>query len=112
MVSHSPEADPCQFKLNLKQKRLPITTFKISNEADIPASEIPRMFEKFYRIPRSDPWQQGGTGLGLALIKKLVETLDGWIEADSQDGWTVLTVHLPLLKGGEREGDSASPLRA
>lgn len=103
-VSHSPEADPHQFNLNLKQERLPVTTFKISNEADIPASEIPRMFEKFYRIPKSDPWQQGGTGLGLALIKKLVETLHGWIEADSRDGWTVLTVHLPMLKGGEREG--------
>jgi len=103
-VSYSPDADPRQFKLKLNQERLPITTFKISNEADIPASEIPRMFEKFYRIPKSDPWQQGGTGLGLALIKKLVETLNGWIEADSRDGWTVLTVHLPMLQGSEGEG--------
>jgi len=103
-VGYSPDADPRQFKLQLNQERMPITTFKISNEADVPASEIPRMFEKFYRIPKSDPWQQGGTGLGLALIKKLVETLNGWIEADSRDGWTVLTVHLPMLQGGEREG--------
>ncbi len=97
-VGYSPDADPRQFKLNLAQERLPVTTFKISNQAEIPASEIPRMFEKFYRIPKSDPWQQGGTGLGLALIKKLVETLHGWIEADSQAGWTVLTVHLPTLE--------------
>ena len=96
-VRYSPDADPRQFKLQLNQERMPITTFTISNEADVPASEIPRMFEKFYRIPKSDPWQQGGTGLGLALIKKLVETLNGWIEADSRDGWTVLTVHLPML---------------
>ncbi len=103
-VSYSPDADPRQFKLNLAAERLPVTTFKISNQAEIPASEIPRMFEKFYRIPKSDPWQQGGTGLGLALIKKLVETLQGWIEADSQAGWTMLTVHLPTLESSDREG--------
>lgn len=98
-VEYNPAANPQQFQLN---EQLPnpvaLTTFVISNEADIPAAEIPRMFEKFYRIPKSDPWQQGGTGLGLALIKKLVETLQGYIAADSRDGWTILTVHLPMLE--------------
>lgn len=100
-VRYSPAAPIGQYKLNLQKPKsdvIDIATFTISNEADIPATEIPRMFEKFYRIPKSDPWQQGGTGLGLALIKKLVETLQGSIEADSQNGWTVLTVHLPMLK--------------
>ncbi|MBD3884360.1 PAS domain-containing sensor histidine kinase [Phormidium tenue FACHB-886] len=73
----------------------PTLTFKVSNQAEIPVSELPRMFEKFYRIPKSDPWQQGGTGLGLALIKKLVETMHGEIEATSGDGWTTMTVLLP-----------------
>ncbi|WP_315875314.1 hypothetical protein [Leptolyngbya sp. 7M] len=36
--------------------------------------------------------------MGLALIKKLVETLHGSIEAESRDGWTILTVHLPMLE--------------
>ncbi|NJR64638.1 MAG: HAMP domain-containing histidine kinase [Leptolyngbyaceae cyanobacterium CRU_2_3] len=73
----------------------PTITFKVSNQAEIPESELPRMFEKFYRIPKSDPWQQGGTGLGLALIKKLVETLHGEIEAMSGGGWTTLSVQIP-----------------
>ncbi|HEY9642321.1 MAG TPA: PAS domain-containing sensor histidine kinase [Coleofasciculaceae cyanobacterium] len=73
----------------------PTITFKVSNQAEIPEAELPRMFEKFYRIPKSDPWQQGGTGLGLALIKKLVETLYGSIEAKSGNGWTTLAVQLP-----------------
>jgi len=75
----------------------PITTFIVSNQANIPSAELPRMFEKFYRIPKTDPWQQGGTGLGLALVKKLVETLQGNISASSNDGWTALKVDLPML---------------
>jgi signal transduction histidine kinase len=101
-ISHTSAGDPEQFKLHEQYRQpVPITTFEISNEADIPATEIPRMFEKFYRIPKSDPWQQGGTGLGLALIKKLVEMLHGSIEADSRQGWTILTVHLPMLEAEE-----------
>lgn len=98
-VKYDPQFDARQ--LNLKgddrPPLVPVTTFVISNQADIPATEVPRMFEKFYRIPKSDPWQQGGTGLGLALVKKLVETLQGTIHADSYNGWTILTVHFPML---------------
>ncbi len=100
-VRYQAAVDPTHYHLHLQKPcaaAIDIATFTISNEADIPATEIPRMFEKFYRIPKSDPWQQGGTGLGLALIKKLVETLQGCIAADSRDGWTVLTVHLPMLE--------------
>jgi signal transduction histidine kinase len=103
-VRYTANGSPKVFNLNLGDnsvKQVDVATFVISNEADIPATEIPRMFEKFYRIPKSDPWQQGGTGLGLALIKKLVEMLQGSIDADSCDGWTILTVHLPMLAEAE-----------
>ena len=39
---------------------------------EISPAELPRIFDKFYRIPQNDPWKHGGTGLGLALVKKLV----------------------------------------
>lgn len=70
--------------------------FTVSNEAEIPPSELPRIFEKFYRVPHSDPWKQGGTGLGLALVQKLVEQLQGTIEVKSEGGWTQFIVQLPL----------------
>ncbi|HEY9699309.1 MAG TPA: GAF domain-containing protein [Trichocoleus sp.] len=74
-----------------------VVCFTVSNQAAVSQFELPRMFEKFYRIPKSDPWQQGGTGLGLALVKKLVETLQGTISAESENGWTTFTVQLPTF---------------
>ncbi|MEH1871628.1 hybrid sensor histidine kinase/response regulator [Nostoc sp.] len=62
----------------------------------IPKKEQSRIFEPFYRIPQSDRWQYGGTGLGLALVKKLVEYLQGTIEVTSSQGWTTFIVQLPL----------------
>ncbi|WP_206757290.1 ATP-binding protein [Coleofasciculus sp. FACHB-1120] len=63
---------------------------------EIPTGERERVFEKFYRIPNSDPWKQGGTGLGLALVQKLVANLGGAIHLESAANYTCFTVSLPL----------------
>ncbi|MBW4691306.1 MAG: CHASE2 domain-containing protein [Lyngbya sp. HA4199-MV5] len=63
---------------------------------EIPASELPRIFEKFYRVPQADPWKRGGTGLGLALVSRLVDYLGGKILVNSGSGTTTFTVQLPL----------------
>ncbi|MBW4649484.1 MAG: PAS domain S-box protein [Kastovskya adunca ATA6-11-RM4] len=69
----------------------------VSNSGvEIPANQFPYIFEKFYRIPNADPWKQGGTGLGLALVKKLVEHLGGSIKAESAAKITCFTVEIPL----------------
>jgi len=73
----------------------PVTIFSISNEAEIPAPQQARIFDKFYRVPNADPWKQGGTGLGLALVQKLVEEMQGTIKVESSAGWTTFTVQLP-----------------
>ncbi|MBD2101229.1 sensor histidine kinase [Leptolyngbya sp. FACHB-261] len=75
----------------------PLTIFAVSNEAEISDAELPRIFEKFYRVPQGDPWRQGGTGLGLALVQKLVEQLGGTLHVKSQAGWTTFTVALANL---------------
>jgi signal transduction histidine kinase len=64
---------------------------------EIPQDECDRIFDKFYRIPNNDPWKHGGTGLGLALVKRQIERLQGTITVDSQRGSTQFTVTLPLL---------------
>jgi PAS domain S-box-containing protein len=68
---------------------------------EIPMKELPRIFEKFYRIPNHDPWQQGGTGLGLALVKKMVEQLGGTISVLSHSGTTTFAVELPQAPNRE-----------
>ena len=79
----------------------PQIKFTFSNESEIPIDDLPRIFEKFYRVPNADPWKQGGTGLGLALAKKLAEQLQGKIEVESENGWTTFTVTFPIQQ--ERE---------
>ncbi|MDX2217014.1 MAG: response regulator [Oculatellaceae cyanobacterium bins.114] len=63
---------------------------------EIATEELSRIFDKFYRIPNNDPWKHGGTGLGLALIKKLVEQMDGTIRVESRDNQTSFTVLLAI----------------
>ncbi len=62
---------------------------------EIPIIEHDRIFNTFYRIPNANPWQHSGTGLGLALVKKLVESLGGTLTLESEQNWTTFSLHLP-----------------
>lgn len=65
---------------------------------EISADEQLRVFEPFYRIPKSDRWNQGGTGLGLSLVRKLIDVLGGSIEVESYTGQTCFILELPVQK--------------
>ncbi|MCS6812738.1 MAG: GAF domain-containing sensor histidine kinase [Cyanobacteria bacterium] len=72
---------------------------EVSNSGvNIDKSELTRIFDKFYRIPKNDPWKYGGTGLGLALVKKLIERLQGNIEVDSSSSWVTFRVTMRSLR--------------
>ena len=64
---------------------------------EIPAAECDRIFDKFYRIPNNDPWRYGGTGLGLALVRKLADQLGASIRAESRCGQTNFVLGLKPL---------------
>nr|WP_263858171.1 GAF domain-containing sensor histidine kinase [Waterburya agarophytonicola] len=68
----------------------------INTGIEIPIDEQERIFDKFYRIPNRDPWQHGGTGIGLALVKKLVKLLGGEITVSSQEQTTTFTIAFSL----------------
>lgn len=72
--------------------------FKIANTAQIEPEHLPRLFERFYRVPTADPWAQPGSGLGLALVKQWVEHLKGHVRVSSEDGWTCFVLRLPSLE--------------
>lgn len=78
---------------------VPLTTLVVSNETEIPSEALPKLFDQFYRVQGGDRWKQGGSGLGLTLVKKLVERSDGTIQVTSEGGWTHFHVYLPAQVG-------------
>ncbi|MFQ3612580.1 MAG: PAS domain-containing sensor histidine kinase [Cyanobacteriota bacterium] len=67
-----------------------------SGEA-ISDEELTHIFDRFYRIPKRDLWGQGGSGLGLTLVKSIVEQLGGSIQVNSNDACTCFQLNLPSL---------------
>lgn len=69
------------------------TRIQVSNTGiEIPEEERDRIFDKFYRIPNQDPWKYSGTGMGLALVKRLSERLGATIQVSSSPGMTTFTL--------------------
>jgi adenylate cyclase len=70
----------------------------------IPADQLERVFERFYQVDGSTTRRYGGTGLGLALVKKIAEKHEGRVTVESQVGQgSTFTVWLPL--GNEHQQD-------
>ncbi len=63
----------------------------------VPEAEIPRLFERFHRIENARSRSNEGSGIGLALVRELVELHGGTITGDSTEGTgTTFTVRLPF----------------
>ncbi len=90
----SPPGEQISVTVQVKSQQM---QFQVSNSGvEISPTELPRIFERFYRIPSNDPWRQGGTGLGLALVQKLTKYMGGTITAQSQSNVTCFTIQIPL----------------
>jgi signal transduction histidine kinase len=61
----------------------------------IPPDDLARVFERFYRVEKSRDQARGGAGIGLAIVKQLVEASGGRVGADSADGQTRFWFSLP-----------------
>jgi signal transduction histidine kinase len=68
----------------------------VSNTGDgIPPADLERVFERFYRVEKSRDRARGGAGIGLAIVKQLVEAEGGHVGAESREGLTRFWFSLP-----------------
>ncbi len=94
-VKYTPEGGRIELKIRKKGEYI------ISEVSDsgigIPAEDIPKVFDEFFRgsnVPRD---YKSGTGLGLSIVQQIVKNHNGKITVESEEGvWTKFTVWLPV----------------
>ena len=60
-----------------------------------PPADLPRVFERFYRVEKSRDSSRGGAGIGLAIVRQLVEADGGEVGVESDAGATRFWFSLP-----------------
>ena len=70
--------------------------------AGISQADIPYVFDRFYRTDKSHSSTIAGSGLGLSIVKRIAEVLQGVVIVDSEiGGWTTFSIELPLAINGQ-----------
>jgi two-component system sensor histidine kinase SenX3 len=66
----------------------------------IPARDLERVFERFYRVDQARSRQTGGTGLGLAIVRHVMQNHEGSVRVDSRPGeGSTFTLCVPTASG-------------
>jgi signal transduction histidine kinase len=95
-LKFSPPASACEVGATADAASL---TFWVADRGvGIPADQLERIFDRFYQVDSSVTRRYGGVGLGLSLVRSLVESLDGAIDVRSEPGrGSTFSVRLPLV---------------
>ena len=107
-------------KFTPKDGRILVELFLVGDECElrvtdtgvgIPAEHLPRIFDRFWQADGRDTRVHGGLGLGLSIVKHVVERLGGRVEASSEgaDRGTRFSLWLPILSGETGRRVTAQP---
>jgi signal transduction histidine kinase len=95
-LKYSPRDQPCT--VGACRDGVHLVLWVQDHGIGIPGSELRRIFERFYQVDRTETRQVGGVGLGLTLVRELVDVLGGSIAVESGVGrGSRFTVTLPLV---------------
>jgi two-component system phosphate regulon sensor histidine kinase PhoR len=65
----------------------------------IPSEDLPRIFERFYRVDKGRSREMGGTGLGLSIVKHAIEQMNGTIKVESRLGeGSEFVITIPVVR--------------
>ena len=99
-VKYSPAGSTVQVSLRGAAEGVELTV--ADNGTGIPEEDLPRIFQRFYRVDKARSREAGGTGLGLSIVSDTVQRRGGTVEAANRPGGgAVFTVRWPRMKGGE-----------
>ncbi|MEA2546760.1 MAG: two-component system, OmpR family, sensor histidine kinase BaeS [Chloroflexota bacterium] len=97
LLSNAVRYTPAGGSVSVRAERRPgdlLVSVANTSEA-IPADDLDHVFERFYRVEKSRDTARGGAGIGLAIVKQLVEAGGGRVGAESTDGQTRFWFSLP-----------------
>ena len=103
-IKYSPDGGTITVSMRTTESQLIIS---ISDEGlGIPKQDLPKIFDRFYRVDKARSRAQGGTGLGLAIAKEIIKQHHGFIWAKSIYGeGSTFTIVLPYDKDAVRDDD-------
>jgi signal transduction histidine kinase len=79
------------------ERRFDQVIVSVSNTGPgIPAQDLPHVFERFYRVEKSRDAARGGAGIGLAIVREIVDSFGGKVGAESTEGLTRFWFSLPV----------------
>ena len=83
-IKYSPDGGQIEVELEELNDRIKVSVK--DNGVGIPPQDIPRVFERFYRVDKARSRKTGGTGLGLSIVKHALDKLNGQVTVESTEG--------------------------
>lgn len=98
LVQNASQYTPPEGRVRITAEQVPegIRVVVANTGQGINPADLPFIFERFYRADKSRSRESGGTGIGLAIVKEIVEAHGGRVGAKSQDGRTWVWFSLPI----------------
>jgi two-component system, OmpR family, sensor histidine kinase KdpD len=103
-VKHTPEGTPLWLSASAAQDGAYVLLSVEDGGRGVPPEALPRLFERFYRVPGRGRGSRAGTGIGLAVARGLVEASGGHVEArTSERGGLAIDLYLPVGASGRAD---------